>query len=97
MQYLSNGPAGHIDQQHGILFIIKQQIQSRQEFICLECSTFNSIRAVVDTVARSATSDEIDEPGLDTFRDRIRTKVNSVIGRKAIEEVVVSDFRYFHL
>jgi len=57
----------------------------------------NRVQAVVDTVARSATSDEIDEPGLDTFRNRIRTEVNSVIGRKAIEEVVVSDFRYFHL
>ena len=57
----------------------------------------NRVQTVVDTVARSATSDEIDEPGLHTFRNRIRTEVNSVIGRKGIEEVVVSDSRYFHL
>lgn len=57
----------------------------------------NRVRATIDAVTRGATDDELRDPELDSVRRRIRTRVNTLLGDEVIDEVVFSDFRYYHL
>ena len=53
------------------------------------------LHATIDTATRSATEDELNDPNLEVFRGKIRARVNKLIGENVVDEVVVSDFRYY--
>ena len=53
------------------------------------------LHATIDTATRSATDEELNDPSLEVFRGKIRSRVNKLIGEDVVDEVVVSDFRYY--
>jgi hypothetical protein len=55
------------------------------------------LHATIDSATRSATEDELRDPGLDVLRGKIRTRVNRLLGDDVVDEVIVSDFRYYRL
>lgn len=55
------------------------------------------LHATIDSATRSATDVELGDPGLDAFRGRIRTRVNRLLGADVVDEVIVSDFRFYRL
>ena len=54
------------------------------------------LHATIDTATRSATDEELNDPNLEVFRGKIRSRVNRLIGEDVVDEVVVSNFRYYH-
>lgn len=53
------------------------------------------VSAAVEEAGRAATDLELDEPDLAMFRDRIRGRVNAALGIRAVEDVLLGDFRTF--
>jgi len=51
------------------------------------------ISQAVEEAGRAATDEELDDPDLTDFRDRIQGKVNVVLGGPVIEGVLIDDFR----
>jgi len=51
------------------------------------------VRQAVIEVARSSTLDELNDPSLSTFKRLIQEKVNKVLRRSYVSEMVVSDFK----
>ena len=51
------------------------------------------ISQAVEEAGRAATDEELDDPGLAEFRDRIQGKVNVVLGGPVVEGVLIDDFR----
>lgn len=55
------------------------------------------LHATVDSITRSASQDELDDPNLDSLRGKIRKNVNKLLGGNVVDEVIVSDFRNYRL
>lgn len=51
------------------------------------------ISQAVEEAGRAATDEELDDPDLANFRDRIQGKVNVVLGGPVVEGVLIDDFR----
>ncbi len=51
------------------------------------------ISQAVEEAGRAATDDDLDDPELANFRNRIQGKVNGVLGARAVEGVLIDDFR----
>lgn len=51
------------------------------------------ISQAVEEAGRAATDEELDDPELVGFRDRIQGKVNVVLGGPVVEGVLIDDFR----
>lgn len=51
------------------------------------------ISQAVEEAGRATTDAELDDPELSSFRDRIQGKVNTVLGARAVESVLIDEFR----
>lgn len=68
--------------------------QAHPEFSTLKEENDARLREQVNVMVRSANLNDLTDPGLGLIKRRILEKINSILGKPLVKEVVISDFSF---